>query len=175
MDHATLTDNNGRNADFRHVVLILTTNAGAREMSARKMGFGQTSRSQHSKDQAKVAIERTFTPEFRNRLDGWIVFDPLTPEVIAKVVDKQVNELEQLLVEKKVKISLSPEARFWLAEHGFDEQFGARPMARLIEAELKKPLADALLFGALKHGGTARVLVEDGALQLRFEGTTPKN
>jgi len=169
MDHATLTDNNGRKADFRHVVIIMTTNAGAREMSARKPGFDFGAIGKESTpDRGKQAIERAFAPEFRNRLDGWIAFDSLPPEVIKKVVDKLVGELQAQLMEKKVAMELSPEARDWLAEHGFDAQFGARPMARLIQTELKKPLADELLFGKLKGGGKVCVEVEDGKIALRY-------
>jgi ATP-dependent Clp protease ATP-binding subunit ClpA len=169
MDHATLTDNNGRKADFRHVVIIMTTNAGAREMSARKPGFdfGAIGK-EATPDRGKQAIERAFAPEFRNRLDGWIAFDSLPPEVIKKVVDKLVGELQAQLMEKKVAMELSPEARDWLAEHGFDAQFGARPMARLIQTELKKPLADELLFGKLKGGGKVRVEVTEGKIALRY-------
>jgi ATP-dependent Clp protease ATP-binding subunit ClpA len=178
MDHATLTDNNGRKADFRHVILILTTNAGAREMSSRKLGFGSPemkAKAQHTREQAKSAIERTFSPEFRNRLDAWVVFEPLTPQVIVQVVDRQVRELGVQLAEKKIQIVLTDEARLWLAEHGFDEQFGARPMARLIENEIKRPLADAILFGALKNGGQVRVSADAGKLGLAFEpaGSAP--
>ncbi|MGZ3407330.1 MAG: AAA family ATPase, partial [Polyangia bacterium] len=171
MDHATLTDNNGRKADFRHVVLIMTTNAGAREMSARKPGFDFSNAvggKAKPQDRGNQAIERAFAPEFRNRLDAWISFDSLPTEVIRKVVDKLVGELQAQLVEKKVTMELSPEARDWLAEHGFDAQFGARPMARLIQTELKKPLADELLFGALKSGGNVRVEVAEGKLALRY-------
>jgi ATP-dependent Clp protease ATP-binding subunit ClpA len=172
MDHATLTDNNGRKADFRHVVIIMTTNAGAREMSARKPGFDFSNAvggKAAPQDRGNQAIERAFAPEFRNRLDAWISFDSLPPEVIKKVVDKLVGELQAQLVDKKVTMELSPEARDWLAEHGFDAQFGARPMARLIQTELKKPLADELLFGALKAGGKVRVEVAEGKLTLRYE------
>jgi ATP-dependent Clp protease ATP-binding subunit ClpA len=172
MDHATLTDNNGRKADFRHVVIIMTTNAGAREMSARKPGFDFTTMGLGKApppDQGKQAIERAFAPEFRNRLDAWIAFDSLPPEIIKLVVDKLVGELLAQLKDKKVAMELSPEARDWLAEHGFDAQFGARPMARLIQSELKKPLADELLFGRLKGGGKVRVEVEGGKLVLRYQ------
>jgi ATP-dependent Clp protease ATP-binding subunit ClpA len=171
MDHATLTDNNGRKADFRHVVIIMTTNAGAREMSARKPGFDFSSAvggKAKPQDRGQQAIERAFAPEFRNRLDAWIAFDSLPAEVIKKVVDKLVGELQAQLAEKKVTMELSPEARDWLAEHGFDAQFGARPMARLIQTELKKPLADELLFGKLKGGGKVCVEVEDGKIALRY-------
>jgi ATP-dependent Clp protease ATP-binding subunit ClpA len=171
MDHATLTDNNGRKADFRHVVIIMTTNAGARDISARKPGFetGGISLGGANVERGRQAIERAFAPEFRNRLDGWIAFDSLPPEVIRKVVDKLVAELAQQLGDKKVTLELSPEARDWLAEHGFDAQFGARPMARLIQTELKKPLAEELLFGKLKSGGKVRVEVSDGKIALKVK------
>ena len=156
MDHATLTDNNGRKADFRNVVLILTTNAGAREMSSKTIGFGGGD-ALIDTAKAKEAIERTFTPEFRNRLDGWILFAGLGPEIILKVVDKEVGLLQAQLSDKKVTLELTPAARGWLAEHGYDPMFGARPMARLVDQSLKKPLAEALLFGALQAGGVAKV------------------
>ncbi|MBZ4330461.1 ATP-dependent Clp protease ATP-binding subunit ClpA [Corallococcus interemptor] len=170
MDHATLTDNNGRKADFRNIILILTTNAGAQEMSTKAMGFGDPSVVVDG-SRAKKAIERTFTPEFRNRLDGWILFSGLPPEVILKVVDKEVRLLQKVLDEKKVKLELTPAARAWLAEHGYDPAFGARPMARLVDNTLKKPLAEALLFGSLKSGGVARFDVVDDAVKLQAEAT----
>ncbi len=168
MDHATLTDNYGRKADFRHVILILTTNAGAREMQGSPVGFGTASG--HVTSQAKAAIERTFSPEFRNRLDAWISFDSLSPEVILKIVDKFIDETRTQLGEKKVKLTLTPEARQWFADRGYDRQFGARPMGRLIQNELKKPLAEAILFGALKGGGEARVELDSGKIAVRLEG-----
>jgi ATP-dependent Clp protease ATP-binding subunit ClpA len=165
MDHATLTDNNGRKADFRHVILVMTTNAGAQELSARRVGFGTEG---HGPGNARAAIERTFSPEFRNRLDGWVSFDSLPHEVVVKVVDKFVRELEQQLAEKKVSIELTPEGRGWLAEHGFDPRMGARPMGRLIQNELKKPLAEKILFGELREGGKVRVEVDDRGEKLRL-------
>jgi ATP-dependent Clp protease ATP-binding subunit ClpA len=168
MDHATLTDNNGRKADFRHVILIMTTNAGARDLTSKSLGFSHAGRKPSSMERTKEAIERTFAPEFRNRLDAWISFDSLPPEIIKKVVDKLVAELVAQLLEKKVTLELSPEARDWLADKGFDEKFGARPMARLIQNELKKPLADEILFGQLKKGGKVRVSVADGKLLLLY-------
>jgi ATP-dependent Clp protease ATP-binding subunit ClpA len=172
MDHATLTDNNGRKADFRNVVLILTTNAGAREMSEKIMGFGDSKGSLDTA-RAKAAIERTFTPEFRNRLDAWIPFSGLSAEVILKVVDKEVRLLQKQLEEKKVTLSVTPAARSWLAEHGYDPHFGARPMARLVDNVLKKPLAEALLFGDLRDGGQASAEVRDDKLVLRYQITVP--
>jgi ATP-dependent Clp protease ATP-binding subunit ClpA len=165
MDHATLTDNNGRKADFRHVILVMTTNAGAQELSARRVGFGSD---MSDPGNARNAIERTFSPEFRNRLDAWVSFDSLPPEIIAKVVDKLVAELGGQLAEKKIDIELTPSGRAWLAEHGFDRKMGARPMARLIQNELKKPLAEKILFGELHDGGAVRVEVEDDGAKLRL-------
>jgi len=157
MDHATLTDNNGRKADFRNVVLILTTNAGAQEMARKSVGFDQREDGSPDESQAKRAIERTFTPEFRNRLDGWVLFSSLSREVILKVVDKEVARLQKTLDEKKLTITLTDAARAYLAEHGYKPEFGARPMARLVETAIKRPLAEALLFGDLKEGSTVRV------------------
>ena len=169
MDHATLTDNNGRKADFRNVVLILTTNAGAADMATQAMGFGGGPAGTDP-SRAKKAIERTFTPEFRNRLDGWVLFGGLSPEVILKVVDKEVGLLRTMLKEKRVELELTPAARAWLAEHGYDPAFGARPMARLVDNALKKPLAEAVLFGGLAHGGTARFDVDAaGGDKLKLE------
>jgi len=163
MDSASLTDNNGRKSDFRNVVLIMTTNAGAREMSTRAIGFGQGA-SQADATRAKSAIERTFSPEFRNRLDAWVLFSGLSEEVILAVVDKEVRLLQAQLDERGVRVELTERARGWLAEAGYDPAFGARPLGRTIEAHMKKPLAEAILFGELKDGGTVRFDVsEDGA------------
>jgi ATP-dependent Clp protease ATP-binding subunit ClpA len=163
MDHATLTDNNGRKADFRHIVLIMTTNAGALELSSRRVGFGAEALGPGN---ARSAIEKTFSPEFRNRLDAWVAFEGLPPEVIRRVVDKLVKELADQLSEKQIALELSDEGRVWLAEHGFDRTMGARPMARLIQNEVKKPLAEKILFGELKHGGKVRVGVRGEGLHL---------
>ncbi len=166
MDHGTLTDNNGRKADFRNIILIMTTNAGASEGGRPSIGF---TRQDHASDSLKV-IERTFSPEFRNRLDAIIQFRPLSIEIIAQVVDKFMFELETQLAEKRVSVVLEPEARQWLAEHGFDPQMGARPMSRVIQEKIKKPLAEAILFGKLATGGVARIGVEDGELSFSVEG-----
>ena len=168
MDHATLTDNNGRKADFRNVVIILTTNAGAREMKEKSLGFGERTAIDASK--ARNAIERAFSPEFRNRLDGWIVFGALTKDIILKVVDKEVALLQKLLDDKKVTLKLTLAAREWLGEKGYDAEFGARPMSRLIDNSIKKPLAEALLFGTLKDGGSAFADVKGDkeALEITF-------
>ncbi len=163
MDHATLTDNNGRKADFRNVILIMTTNAGAREMASRAIGFGGRSNA----EAGNVALEKTFTPEFRNRLDATIQFAGLGPEIIERVVDKFVMELDLQLNERKVFLTLDPEARKYLAEKGYDDAFGARPMARLIHREIKEALADELLFGRLQSGG--KVTIGSDGDKLTFE------
>jgi ATP-dependent Clp protease ATP-binding subunit ClpA len=165
MDNATLTDNFGRKADFRHVVLIMTTNAGARDITAGRVGFGGAT--VNAGELAKSAIERMFSPEFRNRLDAWISFDQLHPVVIERIVDKFVGELQAQLAEKKVKLTLTPAARTWLGEKGYDRLYGARPMARLIANEIKKPLAELILFGDLQHGGEAIVEVAGDKLEIR--------
>ncbi|MDG2308014.1 MAG: ATP-dependent Clp protease ATP-binding subunit ClpA [Candidatus Binatia bacterium] len=165
MDHATLTDNNGVKADFRNVVLILTTNAGAREINANAIGFT----GKESASNAKAAIDRTFSPEFRNRLDQIVIFDMLEPEAIAKVVDKNLVEVRAQLEEKGVTLELTAAARAHLAEKGFDRLFGARPMARLIEKEIKKPLAEEILFGKLRNGGKVTADVKDDEVVLTFD------
>jgi ATP-dependent Clp protease ATP-binding subunit ClpA len=166
MDHGTLTDNNGRKADFRNIILIMTTNAGASEGGRPSIGFTQQD---HSTDSMKV-IERMFSPEFRNRLDAIIQFKPLNLDIIGQVVDKFMFELESQLAEKRVSVVLEPDAREWLAEHGFDPSMGARPMARVIQENIKKPLADEILFGKLSEGGVVRISVEDGQLAFTIEG-----
>ncbi|BFM07188.1 ATP-dependent Clp protease ATP-binding subunit ClpA [Halioxenophilus aromaticivorans] len=165
MDHGTLTDNNGRKADFRNVILIMTTNAGAHEMSRASIGF---SHQDHTTD-GMEAIKKMFTPEFRNRLDAIIQFGPLTLDVVKTVVDKFLVELQTQLDEKKVVLNISEEARQWLAENGYDEQMGARPMARLIKEKLKKPLAELVLFGDLADGGTVDIDVEDNDIHIGIE------
>ncbi len=164
MDHATLTDNHGREASFRHVTLIMTSNVGARDMTSRSIGFAGDSRSDGQKD-----VERLFSPEFRNRLDEVVKFKQLTPEVMGRVVEKFVREVEAQLAEKKVSIELTPAARAYFAEKGFDKLFGARPLARLLQTELKDKLADELLFGKLAKVGRARVDAVDGALAFTYE------
>jgi ATP-dependent Clp protease ATP-binding subunit ClpA len=153
MDRATLTDHTGRKADFRHVIVILTTNAGAQEMAALAIGFGSPS----NRDKGRKALERLFSPEFRNRLDAVVQFAPLTAEAVERVVDKFVTELDAQLAGRRVTLNLTPAARRWLAERGYDETFGARPMARLIQQEIKRVLADEMLFGRLREGGRADV------------------
>ena len=164
MDHATLTDNNGKKADFRNIILIMTTNAGGREMNAAALGFAHNS----NVGKGKEAVEKMFSPEFRNRLDATIFFNSLSPAVIEKVVDKFITQLDAQLNERKVTIQLEPAARSWLAERGYDPQFGARPMARLIDNEIKKRLADEILFGQLQNGGRVRVDEKDGELVFEY-------
>lgn len=165
MDHGTLTDNNGRKADFRNIILVMTTNAGAEEGSRASIGF--TSQD-HASDSMKV-IERSFSPEFRNRLDAVIQFKPLDISIVGHVVDKFIFELEALLAEKHVTLMLESEARLWLAENGCDPKMGARPMARLIQEKIKKPLANDLLFGKLVRGGNVRIYVENNELAFAIE------
>lgn len=171
MDHAALTDNNGRQSDFRNVILIMTTNTGARELAQRDVGFGVGSApvtgAGSGKD--KKALEQMFSPEFRNRLSAIISFKGLTMDIMEKVVDKFVAELEAQLQDRKVFFDLSAEARRWMAEKGYDPVFGARPMARVIEREIKKPLADELLFGKLQHGGRVKIDLDNNALKFSFE------
>jgi ATP-dependent Clp protease ATP-binding subunit ClpA len=163
MDNATLTDNNGKKADFRNVILIMTTNAGARELSSGGVGFRNGSQ---SKGNAKGAIERTFSPEFRNRLDAWVPFKALDLDVIKMVVDKFIKELNGQLAEKRVLVKLTESAREWMAKNGFDERYGARPMARLIHDKIKQPLSTEILFGRLADGGSVLVDEKDGELTL---------
>ena len=162
MDHASLTDPTGRKADFRNVVLIMTTNAGAQEMAAAAIGFGAASNA----DKGQKALERLFSPEFRNRLDATVVFAPLAPEAVERVVDKFVTELETQLAARRVTVELTAAARRWLAERGYDSAFGARPMARLIQEQVKRPLADEMLFGRLRDGG--HVEIDTGPEGLHF-------
>jgi ATP-dependent Clp protease ATP-binding subunit ClpA len=168
MDHATLTDSTGRKADFRHVILIMTTNAGAQEMAAAAIGFGSVSNA----EKGQKALERLFSPEFRNRLDAVVAFGPLQPEAIERVVDKFMAELETQLAARRVNVELTPAARKWLAERGYDKTFGARPMARLIQDQVKRPLADEMLFGRLKDGG--KVEIDAGEDALTFNITPAK-
>ncbi|HXE86495.1 MAG TPA: ATP-dependent Clp protease ATP-binding subunit ClpA [Hyphomicrobiaceae bacterium] len=174
MDHGKLTDHNGKKVDFRNVVLIMTTNAGASEMAKPAIGFGSSKRTGDDTE----AVNRMFTPEFRNRLDAVIPFSGLPPEVILKVVEKFVFQLEAQLADRGVTIELTEEAARWLAEKGYDEKFGARPLARVIQEYIKKPLADELLFGKLEHGGTVKVTVagegDDKKLAFEYFPADPK-
>ncbi|SHG83985.1 ATP-dependent Clp protease ATP-binding subunit ClpA [Ferrimonas marina] len=164
MDHGTLTDNNGRKADFRNVILVMTTNAGVQETVRKSIGFKQQD---HSLD-AMSEINRTFTPEFRNRLDGIVWFNHLDMQVIAKVVDKFLVELQAQLDGRGVHLEVSAEARVWLAEKGYDRNMGARPMARVVQEQIKKPLANEILFGELQKGGTAEVDIRNGELVFEY-------
>jgi len=168
MDHATLTDNNGRKADFRQVVLIMTSNAGSREMSATAIGFGGDP-ARDARSRGRQAVEKLFAPEFRNRLDAIVTFSALTPDVMETIVDKFILQLEAQLRERRVAIVLTPEARAYLARKGYDPVYGARPLARIIQAEVRDRLADEVLFGALESGGTANISLRDGALAFSFE------
>jgi ATP-dependent Clp protease ATP-binding subunit ClpA len=168
MDHGALTDNNGRKADFRNVILIMTTNAGAENISRRSIGFSEQD---HGTD-AMEAINRMFTPEFRNRLDSIVTFKPLEEKVILNVVDKFLFELQGQLDDKRVQLDVDDAARRWLVQKGYDKTMGARPMARVIQEHIKKPLAEMVLFGALaESGGVVHVSVKDDALVLEQEAT----
>jgi ATP-dependent Clp protease ATP-binding subunit ClpA len=177
MDHAALTDNTGRKADFRNVVLILTSNAGSREMSATSIGFADVGGDAHDErvrkiaaNKSKSAIEKVFSPEFRNRLDAIVTFRPLNASVMEEIVEKFVLQLEQQLAERHVAITLAPEARGWLAVKGFDPIFGARPLARVIQKEVRDPLTDEILFGTLEHGGTVTIGLAEDKLTFAYEG-----
>ena len=172
MDHATLTDNNGRKADFRQVILIMTSNAGSREMSTGNIGFTDE-RPQVAKSHSKAAIERIFSPEFRNRLDAIVSFDTLTASVMETIVEKFILQLESQLAERRVAINLELEAKTWLAKKGYDPVFGARPMARVIQNTIRDPLTDEILFGHLENGGTVQIALDPGkgSLVFTFEAT----
>jgi ATP-dependent Clp protease ATP-binding subunit ClpA len=167
MDHGVLTDNNGRKADFRHVIIVMTTNAGAQEMSRASIGFTQADTTSDGME----AIRRLFTPEFRNRLDAVIQFGPLSKVTIERVVEKLLVEVEMQLEQKGVQLSINDDARGWLADHGYDPKMGARPMARLIQEQIKRPLAEELLFGKLAGGGHVSVSVADDGKSLKLESS----
>jgi ATP-dependent Clp protease ATP-binding subunit ClpA len=164
LDHGTLTDTNGKKADFRHVILLMTSNMGAREMAARGIGFD----SDGAVGADQQAYERLFSPELRNRLDARVPFQPLTPEVMGQIVDKFIRQLQGQLAERNVKITLSEAARQLLAEEGYDPVFGARPLSRVIDRRIKEPLTDQLLFGELAAGGTIQVDLRDGEIAFKF-------
>jgi ATP-dependent Clp protease ATP-binding subunit ClpA len=175
MDHASLTDNTGRKADFRNTVLILTSNAGSREMSASSIGFteglagfDELGRGRSAAAKAKTAIERVFSPEFRNRLDAIVTFTSLTPQVMETIVEKFILQLESQLSDRRVAITLTPEARAWLAAAGYDRVFGARPLARVIQKQVRDVLADQILFGSLEQGGTVTIDVADDHLTFAY-------
>jgi ATP-dependent Clp protease ATP-binding subunit ClpA len=176
MDHATLTDNTGRKADFRNTVLILTSNAGSREMSAQSIGFAdgvagldEAARGRTAAGKAKTAVERVFSPEFRNRLDAIVTFKALTPEAMETIVDKFILQLESQLSDRHVAITMTPAARTRLATAGYDRIFGARPLGRVIQREVRDVLTDQILFGALEHGGTVTIDVADDRLTFAYD------
>jgi ATP-dependent Clp protease ATP-binding subunit ClpA len=179
MDHATLTDNTGRKADFRHVILIMTSNAGSRELSAASIGFAEGGRRDSeladearwraAQSRSKAAVERLFSPEFRNRLDAIVTFRPLTQQTMETIVEKFILQLEAQLAERKVAFSLDAEARAWLARKGFDPIYGARPLARVIQQEVRNPLTDEILFGRLENGGHVRIGLADDHLAFAFD------
>jgi ATP-dependent Clp protease ATP-binding subunit ClpA len=166
LDHATLTDNNGKKADFRNVIIMMTSNVGSREMSSQTIGFGDGK--YDTEDKGKKAVEKFFTPEFRNRLDGIIHFNALDLEIMKLVVDKFMKELKEQLAAKKVSISYSEEARTWLAKNGHDHRFGARPLDRLIQKEIKNILSNEILFGQLEKGGEVFIDLENDKLTFDF-------
>jgi len=169
LDHATLTDNNGKKADFRNVIIMMTSNAGTREMSSQTIGFGDNR--YDTEDKGRKAIEKFFSPEFRNRLDGIIHFNALNEEIMKKVVDKFMKELKEQLAIKKVSIDLSSGARTWLAKNGHDPRYGARPLTRLIQTEIKDELSDEILFRRLEKGGDVFIDIEDDKLTFDYTGS----
>jgi ATP-dependent Clp protease ATP-binding subunit ClpA len=178
MDHATLTDNSGRKADFRHVVVIMTSNAGSRELSAASIGFSEAAgaradeaRQRTAETRSRAAVQRLFTPEFRNRLDAIVSFKPLSPAVMETIVSKFVLQLESQLAERRIAITLEPAARVWLGMKGYDPVFGARPLARVIQREVRDPLTDEILFGRLESGGTVTIGLDAAADRLTFSFT----
>jgi len=167
MDYATLTDNNGKQADFRNVIIIMTSNAGAREMSANKIGFGSQTGDVDSK--GMKAVEKTFSPEFRNRLDGIVQFNHLSTQVMEMIVDKNMKELKSMLKLKEIKLTYSPKARSFLAKEGYDPKFGARPLARIIQKQIKDKLTDEILFGRLEKGGKISIGFKNNKLSFNFK------
>jgi ATP-dependent Clp protease ATP-binding subunit ClpA len=170
MDNGRLTDHHGKTVDFRNVVLIMTTNAGASDMAKQGIGFGDVSK----EDAGDEAVKRMFSPEFRNRLDATVPFSYLPTDVISRVVDKFVLQLELQLADQNVHIQFDADARAWLGERGYDKLYGARPMARLIQEKVKQPLAEELLFGKLANGGEVHVSMKDGALSFELTPAPPK-
>jgi ATP-dependent Clp protease ATP-binding subunit ClpA len=170
MDNGKLTDHHGKTVDFRNVILIMTTNAGASDMAREGVGFGNVTREGEDEE----AIKRMFTPEFRNRLDAIVPFSYLPPEIVARVVDKFILQLELQLADRNVHISLDDESKKWLTERGYDKLYGARPMGRLVQEKIKQPLAEELLFGKLLHGGEVKVRIKDNAPAFEIIGAPPK-
>jgi ATP-dependent Clp protease ATP-binding subunit ClpA len=165
MDHGKLTDNNGKSTDFRHVILLMTSNVGARDLQRKQVGFGDTKVS----GDAEREFKNLFSPEFRNRLDARIRFAPLSPPIMRSIVDKFLKELEGQLAERDVVLVVTPEARGLLGEKGYDPDFGARPLARLIQDDVKRPLGDELLFGKLEHGGKVEIDIDPATISLDTE------
>jgi ATP-dependent Clp protease ATP-binding subunit ClpA len=170
MDNGKLTDHHGKTVDFRNVILIMTTNAGASDMARESLGFGNLTREGEDEE----AVKKMFTPEFRNRLDAVVPFGYLPPDVVARVVEKFILQLELQLAEREVHISFDDPARAWLTERGYDKHYGARPMSRLIQEKVKQPLAEELLFGKLVHGGEVKVRLKDGALTFEVVAAPPR-
>jgi ATP-dependent Clp protease ATP-binding subunit ClpA len=170
MDHATLTDNNGRKADFRQVIVIMTSNAGSREMSAASIGFSKD-RQRDAASHSKAAVEKIFSPEFRNRLDAIVTFRSLTPAVMETIVEKFIFQLEAQLAERRIAIALAPPARAYLAEKGYDPSYGARPLARVIQAQVRDPLTDEILFGQLEQGGDVIIGFDGEKLVFSYRST----
>ncbi|WP_394820836.1 ATP-dependent Clp protease ATP-binding subunit ClpA [Pendulispora albinea] len=169
MDHGKLTDNNGKSSDFRHVILLMTSNVGARDLARRAVGF----HGGRDVNEADREFKRMFSPEFRNRLDARIPFDPLSPQVMVRVVDKFIRELNEQLSDRHVSLSVTNAARDWLADKGYDPENGARPLGRVIQDEVKRPLSEELLFGKLEHGGRAELDAEEGKIVLRYSAAPP--
>ncbi|MBW2655046.1 MAG: AAA family ATPase, partial [Deltaproteobacteria bacterium] len=167
MDYATLTDNSGKSADFRNVIIIMTTNAGAREMSVNTIGFG--SHSAHVDSKGMKAVEKMFSPEFRNRLDGIVQFNHLSPEIMGMIVDKNMKELKSMLKAKEITLSYSAKARSFLAKEGYDPKFGARPLERFIQTTIKDKLTDEILFGKLAKGGKISIGLKNNKLNFTFK------
>jgi ATP-dependent Clp protease ATP-binding subunit ClpA len=165
MDYATLTDNTGKSADFRHVILIMTSNAGTREMESRIIGFG--AKEDDSNFKGENVIKQLFSPEFRNRLEAVIPFSHLTISVMKQIVDKLLQEIQEQLSGRNIKLNVTPAARSWFAQNGFDSKFGARPLARVLQREIKDPLSDAILFKGLSKGGKVTVDIKDGRPVIR--------
>jgi ATP-dependent Clp protease ATP-binding subunit ClpA len=170
MDHGRLTDHHGKTVDFRNVILIMTTNAGASDMAKEGIGFGMNVKEGEDEE----AIKRMFTPEFRNRLDAVVPFDYLPPEIVARVVDKFILQLELQLADRNVHISLDDESKAWLTQRGYDKLYGARPMGRLVQEKIKQPLAEELLFGKLVHGGEVKVRIKDNAPAFEIISAPPR-
>ena len=167
MDYATLTDNNGKSADFRNVIIIMTSNAGARQMSANAIGFGSHTAGVESK--SLKAVEKTFSPEFRNRLDSIIQFHHLSVKIMEKIVDKNMKELKVMLKDREITLSYSASVRSYLAKQGYDPKFGARPLSRFIQAEIKDRLTDEILFGKLEKGGKISIGLKKDKLNFIFK------